>query len=714
MKKLYIFIISLLFSSILHAQEKSIFMDFRAQQISDIIYAVADVCGESVYVDETVTGTATFHFEDSSFEQALKRFADYCQLFIEKQDGVYNVTKVKIEKQENGLLNVNTENVNIEIFLNLLSRRTNSTILYDTLPNNNITLRVKEAKIEDILNLTVVKLPGFVLERIASGYYITKTNSSNAKRNVDVFSVSEIEGKFDLSIQKASLSNVIEVLFRKAKKEYTLLFKNNIQLEGIYYSEKDFDEVLKLILEQSNCDYSISNEVYYIFEVQRKDIIKNYKETKVFNLKHIDVENLMQLMPSEFNANSFIRINKLDNSIILTGSSLEVKPIEDFINKIDVPMEEKEYKRFELKNIAVKDALSVISKSLSGTIFYELMDSNSFVALVSEDKEKLITNLIDQIDIAKQSYEIKLNYIKSGELLNNLPPSVSKENIVETSNPNLIFFKGSEGLYKTFISELEKIDCPKQQIRYELLVIQRQKTNGINLGSNLSVGSSNEDAGYSWNGTLSNIFNINFDIISQFGLQFAGSLNAELSEGKSHVLADTTLNGISGETINFSNTNTYRYRDIIVDKGGDIYTSTTREIASGLVLNINGWVSGEDMVTVKIDAQVSKQGRTDQTSDDTTNPPSTSEKKVSTNVRTRSGEPVVIGGLFQTETDIAVKKTPLLGSIPVAGYLFKKKTESVADTEFIIYLVPFVQKSEKEILSEEENLKRLESKYGKY
>ena len=59
------------------AQEtgSSIYMDFRNQKISDIIYAVADVCGESVIIDETVSGNATFRFEDKDFESALDRFA---------------------------------------------------------------------------------------------------------------------------------------------------------------------------------------------------------------------------------------------------------------------------------------------------------------------------------------------------------------------------------------------------------------------------------------------------------------------------------------------------------------------------------------------------------------------------------------------------------------------------------------------------------------
>ena len=64
----FILILFILFLSPIYAQEtdSSIYMDFRNQKISDIIYSVADVCGESVIIDETVSGNATFRFEDKT------------------------------------------------------------------------------------------------------------------------------------------------------------------------------------------------------------------------------------------------------------------------------------------------------------------------------------------------------------------------------------------------------------------------------------------------------------------------------------------------------------------------------------------------------------------------------------------------------------------------------------------------------------------------
>lgn len=716
--KFFVLLILLSLGFPFYAQEESssIYMDFRNQKISDIIYSVADVCGKSVIIDETITGSATFRFEDSDFESALERFARHCSLYVEKNDGVYFVTKVQVRTIENGMLSVNAEDVQIAPFLNMLSRYTNRTVLSDSLPNTTVTIRVTEASLEDILNLAIVKLPGFCLERIADGFYITKSAGTSSRRSIDIFTMTESGGKFSCNIQKASFANVIEALFKKGCREYSLLSKPSATLENVSYTDREFNELLSLLLNQCSCDFSVRTDVYYIYEIQKKDVIKKFKETRIIRLKNMSLENLSSVMPNELNAQGFVKQDKSSNSIILTGSASEINPIEEFIKQIDVPLEDRNYKSFYFENANAKDAAALIPKELLLSDIIMLPSDNGFVTQVTNESCAKLSEFIAVIDSRKQSRAVRLKYIKSDELIKSLPQTAGKENVTETSEPTLIFFSGTDSQYEKFLADLNEIDRPKQQIKYQLLVIQRQKTGGLNAGSSFSAENTDSGAGSSWSGMLSNIFSINFDIISKFGVQFAGSLNAELSEGKSRVLADTTLNGISGESLSFSNTNTTRYRDIIVDTKGDLYTSTTREISSGLTLSINGWAGGDGMVTVKVDAQVSKQGSSESSSGSNAAdamPPSTTEKKVSTNVRTKSGEPVVIGGLFQTEEEISEKRVPLLGKIPLLGWLFKKKVVSAVETEFVIYLVPSVENmAERETLSEKENLLRLKRKYG--
>ena len=119
------------------------------------------------------------------------------------------------------------------------------------------------------------------------------------------------------------------------------------------------------------------------------------------------------------------------------------------------------------------------------------------------------------------------------------------------------------------------------------------------------------------------------------------------------------------------------------------------------------------MITVNVDAKVSKQGSVPKNPSVNTNPPSTSEKAVTTHVRTKSGSPVVIGGLLQNEKDTTEKKAPLLGQIPLIGYLFSSRVKTDATSEMVIYLVPFVEEQVKTLTDFDNALRNYYTKYIK-
>jgi type II secretory pathway component GspD/PulD (secretin) len=94
------------------------------------------------------------------------------------------------------------------------------------------------------------------------------------------------------------------------------------------------------------------------------------------------------------------------------------------------------------------------------------------------------------------------------------------------------------------------------------------------------------------------------------------------------------------------------------------------------------------MVTMTVNVTVSKQS--DASSSTTTDIPPTSERVVTTQVRSVSGKPIVIGGLMQKEMSRSVKKFPILGDIPILGLLFRDQTTSETNTEIVLYIVPHV------------------------
>jgi type IV pilus assembly protein PilQ len=73
--------------------------------------------------------------------------------------------------------------------------------------------------------------------------------------------------------------------------------------------------------------------------------------------------------------------------------------------------------------------------------------------------------------------------------------------------------------------------------------------------------------------------------------------------------------------------------------------------------------------------------------------PSIDRREANTQVTIRDGETMVIGGVFIDSQNNSVAGIPYLSRVPVLGWLFKQKTESVAKQELLIFLTPSIVKS---------------------
>ncbi len=73
--------------------------------------------------------------------------------------------------------------------------------------------------------------------------------------------------------------------------------------------------------------------------------------------------------------------------------------------------------------------------------------------------------------------------------------------------------------------------------------------------------------------------------------------------------------------------------------------------------------------------------------------PSIDRREATTQVLVRDGETMVIGGVFVDTQTNTVAGVPYLSRIPVLGWLFKNKTESVTKQELLIFLTPTIVKS---------------------
>lgn len=52
------------------------------------------------------------------------------------------------------------------------------------------------------------------------------------------------------------------------------------------------------------------------------------------------------------------------------------------------------------------------------------------------------------------------------------------------------------------------------------------------------------------------------------------------------------------------------------------------------------------------------------------------------------GQTIALGGVYSTSDNVVQKSVPVLGAIPLLGWLFRSETKSVTTTELMLFLTP--------------------------
>ncbi len=682
-------------------------MQFVNQPVNDILLALGAVSGKSIIPDETVGGTASYHFAATDFDTALQVFLSTYKMYVRKQDSVYYVSRIRAEADlAAGLITMDAEDVEIPYLIRAASKALGRTILFDPLPGQPLTVHVARMSPDKLLEIIVKRFPDYKVETDQDFFYVkripTALPQAAARPGAEAAQVERVGEQYSLRVDKGRFVEVIDALFGKAKKEYSLLSKKDIILDKLRFEAKPFERILRLLLEQANADYALIGDIYYIFEIEGRDVLKKLNTTVRVPLTYVSAKELPNLFPAELLSAQLFRIDAPRNAVILSGSVEEIGPAQEFLSKIDQPLADRKYQLFRLNYLNVTKIASLLPSEYRHIEPIIIPESNSFVALMPEDTHQAFASYLTLIDKPAGCTTVKLKYLKAEDLLKKVPPSVAKEDILETGDPSVVFVRGTADKLEDFYRELKVLDKPVPQIRYQILVIQYNK--GQTLGFDSSPGATSGPSGAS-NSALASLgkLMLSFDIVSAFGLQFALDLNAQLTTNDAQVRADTALVGLSGQDLEFRNTETFRYQEVEVDeKGNTIYTGVTREITSGLIFKVQGWVSGDQMITMNVKATVSKRGAASGS-----NIPPTSENIVNTRARTVSGQPVVIGGLMRQDTSVVVNKVPVLGHLPLLGLLFQSRTETLENSEIVIYIVPRVELGESEEADPALTLERL-------
>ncbi|HWO21360.1 MAG TPA: type II secretion system secretin GspD [Kofleriaceae bacterium] len=270
---------------------------------------------------------------------------------------------------------------------------------------------------------------------------------------------------------------------------------------------------------------------------------------------------------------------------------------------------------------------------------------------------------------------------------------------------------------------IKDLDLPRRQIFIEAMILEVQLSKGLNLGSSSHGGYSVGDDALVLGGVqtpdlkslsltslisasgliggligkpLANSQTFLGTSIPSFGLLF----QALATQDNTNILSTPHVIAIDNEKAEFSVGNNIPYKAGLSFGGFGLPTQGGQQIPGSigqniqreklnLTLNVTPHISGNDSVRLEIEQETKDIGGSDAELG-----PTWAERKLKTQVVVADQQSVVIGGLIQERDIYSETKVPLLGDIPILGYLFKYAKKTKKKTNLLIILTPYIIKDQ--------------------
>ena len=263
---------------------------------------------------------------------------------------------------------------------------------------------------------------------------------------------------------------------------------------------------------------------------------------------------------------------------------------------------------------------------------------------------------------------------------------------------NLLLFKGPPEVLNEIRQDLTKIDTPVPQILVDLLAVELADEANRSLGLDWTyakgrfaffqpVGNAvrdlTPDTALGGIATYPGLGQTFYQGVGKLPREFFIRLNTLVQDGKGTILANPRTVAMSGresriqvrKTLNYFFNEGFDVAGRPVVKKSDISADTEGRITPTLL--------EDGKIHMLVDVKV---GSFTFTSD--SGLPEQTQRDSTTEVVVSEGDTLVIGGLRQQEMVETVSKVPLLGDLPLLGWLFKHKQKEIKQSVLTLFITP--------------------------
>ncbi len=169
------------------------------------------------------------------------------------------------------------------------------------------------------------------------------------------------------------------------------------------------------------------------------------------------------------------------------------------------------------------------------------------------------------------------------------------------------------------------------------------------------------------------------------------TLSAAASVGKVKILSDPKIATLNNQPANIDVTTQVPYVTTTVVPGntgsGAVVPQTVNYATEGIQLTVTPIINADGRITLTINPNIVQPSAT-AAGNSATGAPATDTRSAQTTVMVKNGDTIVIGGLIHDSITNQVGKIPVLGDLPVIGWLFKNVHKVHTRNELLIFVTP--------------------------
>jgi general secretion pathway protein D len=637
---------------------------------------------------------------------AVEKKADESSVNKETRKEIVHTEKSRIKEKR---VSFNFVEVEIPVVVKFISEVTGKNFVFDEKVKGAVTIIApSKLSVDDAFSLftSVLELKGFTI--ISSGKVYKIVPVSQAKQ-----SGTELFKDENRTVNDTYITRLIQLKSISSSKAMNFL-QPLISKDGHISS---FGPGNMMLIVDSSAN--IEKLLKILDSIDKSDM----EEPELVTLKYANAEDVVKILNE-----SLVQSSKAQPSAgrpAVRGEATSTVSIDDTKSSVFadtrlnavVMIADKQEKESMKRMIAILDMPLPEATSKINVYFLEYADATE----LSKVLEGMISGISSQAKTGQimQSAQSARSPFEAGKII-----------LSTDKATNSLIIVASPADYQSLIQVIKQLDRKRKQVYVEAMIVEASIDNLRELGAKwrITAEKNNEPVFIGGFGTMDNaaLQNVIYGLSGMTMGGLGNFLDVPITTIGTDGKATTTTLSIPGFSALFSLnefkgsvnvlsspqilTSDNKEAEIVVGENvpfiskrelGVTTTSTTLNSIErkdvGITLRLTPQITEGDYVKMDIYQEISSLKNDSETILINIGP-TTTKRSTKTSVVVKDSQTVVIGGLMEEREDVSINKIPILGDIPVLGWLFKNTSRQKTKTNLLVFLTPHIVKEAEQLM----------------